>query len=75
MEKHDLKLIERQLSVIVSLLARLVLEVSLGPDAPQKDRVALLSSLGLNSGAMAQVLGTSGGSVRKAISRLRSQGE
>jgi DNA-directed RNA polymerase specialized sigma24 family protein len=75
MEKHDLEIIEGQLSVIVGLLARLVLEVSLKPDALQKERVALLSSLGLNSGAVAQVLGTSGGSVRKAISRLRTPGE
>jgi hypothetical protein len=75
MEKHDLKVIEQQLSVIVSLLSKLVLAVSMNPDAPQKDQVALLSSVGLSTGVVAQIVGTSSSSVRKTMWRLHQQDE
>lgn len=68
MSNRDLKSIERKLNIILNLLAR-----SLLPDASQKDQIVFLSSLELTANEMAEIVGTSPGTVRKTLSRLRAQ--
>ena len=70
MGDRDLESIEWKLNIILNLLAR-----SLLPDAPQKDQIAFLSSLELAADEMAEVVGTSPDTVRKTLSRLRTQKE
>ena len=68
MTAEDLQTIDRKLTIIARLLVR-----SLMPDAPQKDLIAFLQSLDLTSAEIAEVAGTTPGTVRKTLSRLRKQ--
>ena len=73
MDKSDMKPVERQLLIIARLLAKLVLASTLQAGASQQEQIGLLNSLGLENDEIAGILGTSAGSVRRALSRLRKQ--
>ena len=72
MSNEELESIERKLSVIVRLLAQLLLP-SLFPDAPQKDKIAFLTTLDLTVNEIAVILGTTEKTVRARLSELKKQ--
>ena len=73
MGKADLKQLERQLSIIVGLLAKLVVTSTLEPGASQQKQIEVLSSVGLQNSEIAEILGTTTGTVRGALRRLRKR--
>ena len=66
--EEKLDVIERKLNIILRMLTRMSL-----PDGPQKEQVAFLSSLDLRANEMADIVGTSPATIRKALSRLRAE--
>lgn len=73
MDEADLKRLERQLFIIVRLLAKLVVTSALERDASQQDQIGVLSSVGLQNEEIAEILGTTVGTVRSALHRLGKQ--
>lgn len=70
MSETDLAHVEEQLSVIVRLLSKLVLSSALAPDASQQDQIGVLNSAGLRNDQIAEILGATPGTIRKALARL-----
>lgn len=73
MSETDLTHVEEQLSVIVRLLAELVLSSTLDPGASQQEQIGALNSAGLKNEQIAEILGTTAGTVRNALTRLRKR--
>lgn len=71
MHQTDLAHVEEQLAVIVRLLATLVVTSTLDPDASQQAKVGVLSSAGLETAQIAEILGTTNATVRSALARVR----
>ena len=68
MSSVDWESVERKLNIILRLLVQSSL-----PGGSQKDKIALLHSLGLTANEMAEIVGTTPSTVRKTISRLLVQ--
>lgn len=73
MDEKALEGIESKLDTIVRLLGRLVVTSQLPDDAVQKDKIDLLSSLGLDAHQIASVVGTTLNTVQVTLSRLKKQ--
>jgi DNA-binding NarL/FixJ family response regulator len=70
MNDTDLACVEQQLSVVIRLLSKLVLSSALAPDASQQEKIGVLNSAGLKNQEIAEILGTTPGTVRSAVTRL-----
>jgi len=68
MSDNDWKSVHRKLDIILKLVGRLAL-----PESSQKDQIDFLSSLDLAPSEMAEIVNTTPATVRKTLSRLRSQ--
>jgi DNA-binding NarL/FixJ family response regulator len=73
MNETDLARVEEELSVIIRLLAKLLFSSVLEPDASQQDQIGVLSAAGLQNKHIAEILGTSPGTVSNALTRLRKR--
>lgn len=68
MNDKDWESVHRKLDIILKLVGKLVL-----PECSQKDQIAFLSSMSLTPNEMAEIVDTTPATVRKTLSRLRSQ--
>ena len=73
MNEKALERIEPKLDTIVRLLGRLVITAQLPDDTVQKDQIALLDSLGLDTHQITDVVGTTLNTVRVTLSQLKKQ--
>jgi CRP-like cAMP-binding protein len=59
----------------LKMLLKLQIEEKLDEYDTSKDKVKVLHKMGFDTSDMVEIVGTSRGSVRKILSRLRKQGE
>lgn len=65
----------RSIDACLKLLLRLKIGEPFGEDATNRDKVKVLYQLGFDTAGMADVMGTTEGSIRATKSDLRSDGE
>lgn len=72
---EDIKMLLESMDNRLKWLLQLKFEEYFDEDAPNKEKVQKLYQMGFSTQEMAEVIGTSPGSIRGTLSQLRNEGE